>query len=187
MYHISKDKRAIASAERIAEGLLSCSKQFSFTEITIPILLEKSSVSRATFYRLFDRIEDVLQYLCDRAVRKEFDYPVMFLGKWPKTFLLCIIGCFMEEDALTKMLAESDNFDLIRNSLKCYTDEIISCLMIANMKKRRKDFVIENIIGMIPFALEMWVKNGKKETRDELYNELLGTVLFTGKLMEILE
>ena len=85
------------------------------------------------------------------------------------------------------MLAESDNFDLIRNSLKCYPDEIISCLMIANMKKRRKDFVIENIIGMIPFALEMWVKNGKKETRDELYNELRGIVLFTGKLMEILE
>ena len=187
MYHISKDKRAITSAERIAEGLLSCSKQFSFTEITIPILLEKSSVSRATFYRLFDRIEDVLQYLCDRAVRKDFDFPVMFLGKWPKAFFLCMIGRFMEENDLVKMLAESNNFDMIRNSLKCYTDEIISCLMIADMEKRHIDFVVENLIGMIPFALEMWVKNGKKETRDELYNELRGTVLFTGKLMEISE
>ena len=186
MYHISKDKRAIASAERIAEGLISCSKQFSFTEITIPILLEKSSVSRATFYRLFDRIEDVLQYLCDRAVRKEFDYPVIFLGKWPKAFLLCIIGRFMEENALTKMLAESNNFNMIQKSLKCHTDEIISCLMIAEMEKRHIDFVIGNLIGMISFALEMW-ENGKKETRDELYNELRGTVLFTGKLMEISE
>ena len=66
MYHISEDKRAVKSAELIWEGLEKCLAEKELKKIRISDINEKSYVSRATFYRLFDSIGDVLIYRCDR-------------------------------------------------------------------------------------------------------------------------
>ena len=66
MYHIKNDKRAYASVELICSSLLELLETTPFEQITISDIQRMSTVSRSTFYRNFDRIEDVLMLLCDR-------------------------------------------------------------------------------------------------------------------------
>lgn len=67
MYHIKQDKRAQTSVELICTGLKQCLREKSFENITISDIQRISGVSRSTFYRNFDRIEDVLALMCDRV------------------------------------------------------------------------------------------------------------------------
>lgn len=72
MYHIKEDKRAKASVELICDGLKRCLKEKSFESVTISDIQRVSGVSRSTFYRNFDRIEDVLALMCDRVFVEAF-------------------------------------------------------------------------------------------------------------------
>ena len=72
MYHIKNDKRARASTELICAGLLACMKEKPFARITITDVQRASTVSRSTFYRNFDCLEDVLALLCDRGFQAVF-------------------------------------------------------------------------------------------------------------------
>ena len=72
MYHIKNDKRAQASSELICAGLLACMKEKPFARITITDVQHASTVSRSTFYRNFDCLEDVLALLCDRGFQAVF-------------------------------------------------------------------------------------------------------------------
>lgn len=79
MYHIKNDKRAQASTELICAGLLACMKEKPFARITITDVQRASTVSRSTFYRNFDCLEDVLalQPLADDPA--QFDYFVAII------------------------------------------------------------------------------------------------------------
>ena len=67
MYHIKKDKRSQTSARLISEGLTKCLQKKDFSKITITDIQKESYVGRATFYRLFDKLPDVLAYQCDQV------------------------------------------------------------------------------------------------------------------------
>ena len=60
MYHISNDIRTQKSADLIANALNEYILKKDFTEITVTDLQKASSVSRSTFYRLFDNIVYIL-------------------------------------------------------------------------------------------------------------------------------
>lgn len=62
MYHIKEDKRSLRSAQLIYQGLLDCLEEKEFQQISISDIQRKSFVSRSTFYRLFDTLNDVLDY-----------------------------------------------------------------------------------------------------------------------------
>lgn len=64
MYHIPNDRRAIRSAGRIYDALMGVLEYMEFPEISISEL-ERRGISRATFYRLFDNLSDVLEWKCE--------------------------------------------------------------------------------------------------------------------------
>lgn len=72
MYHIKQDKRAKASVELICKGLIDCLSKKNFADITISDIQRSSTVSRSTFYRNFDCLEDVLSLICDRVFEDAF-------------------------------------------------------------------------------------------------------------------
>lgn len=70
MVHMKKDLRAKKSAQLLLEGLISCMKRAeSFDEIHVLDVVEESGVSRATFYRNFDTLIDLLVWWCDELFR----------------------------------------------------------------------------------------------------------------------
>ena len=70
MHHVKNDKRSQTSANAIYEALLKLLKSNSFDTITVSSICEASNISRATFYRNFDILEDVLAWYGDLLIRK---------------------------------------------------------------------------------------------------------------------
>ena len=66
MYHIANDSRARKSAELIAQSVLALSKNKPADRLSIAAIQRASSVSRSTFYRLFDTPVDVLLWQMDQ-------------------------------------------------------------------------------------------------------------------------
>lgn len=79
MYHIKNDKRSRTSAELIYESLISILDKKPYPKITITEVLEKSTVSRSTFYRTFDDLIDVLRMKCDQKFE---NYYATFILKY---------------------------------------------------------------------------------------------------------
>ncbi|CEN21131.1 AcrR family transcriptional regulator [[Clostridium] sordellii] len=73
MYCIKNDMRSIKSAELIYLGLKKCLKEKPFEKITITDIQNASTVGRATFYRNFDSIEDVLYWKCSQKFSEVFE------------------------------------------------------------------------------------------------------------------
>ena len=53
------------SAELVVNAFDECLKSHDFENMTITELCNASTISRATFYRLFDDLEDVAAYKCE--------------------------------------------------------------------------------------------------------------------------
>ena len=73
MYHIKSDKRSQTSAKLICDAMLRCLETKSLFETTIVDLQKESPVGRSTFYRLFDRTEDVLEYLYEQRIQEIYN------------------------------------------------------------------------------------------------------------------
>lgn len=67
MYHISQDVRSKASAKSISTALMRLIETQTISEIKIIDLVKEAGVGRATFYRCFDTIDDVIRYICDET------------------------------------------------------------------------------------------------------------------------
>ncbi|MCM1024019.1 MAG: hypothetical protein NC395_08190 [Prevotella sp.] len=163
MFHIKDDKRSQKSAELIAGGLKKCLEKKKFDDVTITDIQKASSVGRATFYRLFDRTEDVLAYSCDIGVRKMLD-------DMRKS------GCSSMRDMHKYLLKYSDLYELVMvsrhehilyNCIYNYRNEIIEILKI-HQNDNDNVYFTSILTGIAISVLGVWINNGRKETADDL-------------------
>ena len=170
MYHIKNDKRSLKSAAIISDGLLSCLKEKPLNMITITDISDKADISRSTFYRLFDNIEDVIEYLIDNI----FEELYIFLSTsshnnpYAKAMEICY-----ENAELIQYVFAANRFDLMFKTYErmmnryeathtFYTD--------ADHQQIYFDFSI--LSGVIIGALHAWVKNGQQEDMDQLLSRI---------------
>ncbi len=112
MYHIPNDPRAKRSAELIRMGLEECLKEKSLPKIRVSDIYEKSFVSRATFYRLFDCTEDIFLYECD-AIRAD-TVRIMAtkqFGSSNQQAIYCIKR-WLEHETLMKTMVDNNLFGI---------------------------------------------------------------------------
>lgn len=171
MYHISKDKRAKVSAEKIGNGFVQCLQTKSFTDITVTEVQKKSGVGRATFYRLFDNTSDVLSFLCDRIfveAGKEFSKM-----KNPTTdqTTLCFIERCMENKLLLKAIIESNRMDLLYNAHVKFIGQA-QTYFFPETNKEELNYLLITLTACISAFVIAWQKNGSKETAENLQNRL---------------
>jgi AcrR family transcriptional regulator len=170
MYHISQDVRAQKSAELLADGLVECSKSKTFDQITVSDISAVSTVSRATFYRLFDNTYDILQYICDRDAEEVFSHTDIIASKGLKYFILNFLSGLMEHRQFVSLLAESNHLDMIRIAHEKYYDKIRVVVDQGINDQDIADYIVEAMASALPSMLRVWVMHGEKETPEELYN-----------------
>ena len=111
MYHIKQDKRAEASVELICEAVMELLREKSFDEITISDVQRRSTVSRSTFYRNFDNLEDVLELLCDRGFDK------ITAGDGAPVYIR-VFHYWFNNPVVLKALVNTGRTDILAESLK---------------------------------------------------------------------
>lgn len=184
MYHIKNDKRAYRSAELISQGLIKCINEKDFIDITVSDVQRASGVGRATFYRLFDNISDVLAYECDLVLNKLNELSNDELGDAKKSFMAHIDNWMNHEDILLAIF-KSKRIDILFNSYqnhalsvkeKIYPDIILD--------ETKYDYFCTLLTTMIFSILAKWMMRGKKESSEELYELLSGLPNLLGKRKE---
>jgi len=157
MYHIPKDKRAENSALQLLNGLTTALQHQTIENTTVKNIVDKSNVSRSTFYRLFDNANDILYWGCEQILlhslkqarnsssqKKAVFY---FIQNWDNNrFLL---------SAITKNNKTNILFDIhikYRDEIKnlIFTDKTISDI--------EKDYVVGILAAIIPMVFQLEVK-----------------------------
>lgn len=164
MYHIKHDKRAEISAQLICEGMSACLKEKSFENITISDLQRASGVSRSTFYRSFDRMEDVLALMCDRVFEEAFSAGYANLSE-------AVFTTWFRHQEMIETVVRIKRGDLLYDSLRRCAEETGQKLGLAGTALF--DYLVSILSSSMMGIMITWVERGKKENEEELKSMIL--------------
>lgn len=169
MYHISNDKRRKESAELIWNGLLKCLKNKSFNSITISDLYKITGIARTTFYRNFDNISDILYWKCDKCFYESLNYYDFNKDINELHLAEHYFNYWINNSEILELLIKINRQDIIYSShfknaefLKEKYGEL------KNINKKYSKYFIAIRTGLTISILTTWIKEGKKETLEEL-------------------
>lgn len=169
MYHIKDDKRAQRSAKLITQGLNQCLLKKEYQKITVADILKEATVGRATFYRLFDSINDVLVYECDLMFRQiNIDSNS---DKTPQTIMLLDIETFMRHDLLLEAIVNSQQISIIYKAQRRQIENN-SLFKYESLTDSQQDFYLSTLTYLLVSTLTTWIKHDKKESAKELFTIL---------------
>ena len=168
MHHVKNDKRSQTSANAIYEALLKLLKSNSFDTITVSSICEKSNISRATFYRNFDILEDVLAWYGDLLIRKLIENYLKLPNNERPTFTNYALGFAFDEVEYIEILSKTNKMHLIEP----YVLTVIETMPLTydiNESPYIK-YAIHAKVGAFFNIINCWISTGKKETIEDLKN-----------------
>ncbi len=182
MYHISDDKRARQSAELIWAGLVACMGKKDFAEITVTDLQKASGVARTTIYRAFDNISDVLYWKCDACFREALDdcTPDMFLNE--VDFARHYFKYWMQHSEILEWLIKINRQDIIYACHMKNADVLHQKYgSPQGLGIKHGDYFMAIRTGFTISILTVWVKNGRKETPEEIAEIIKEQIMIIAK------
>lgn len=171
MYHIKEDKRAKTSARLIYEGLKKCMLKKPFEKITISDIQRESTVGRATFYRNFDGLIDVLYWKCDCCFQ---EMASMFLVNEAYQsnragMLNCFFDYWSKNSEILEQLLSINRIDII---YECHYKNSFGITEFFTQIQPFPDMDYEYFMalrsGVFIAMLLVWIKRGKKESLSQL-------------------
>ena len=186
MYHISNDKRARKSAELIWQGMEQCLQEKPFQKLRISDINQKSYISRATFYRLFDGLQDVLVYACDRIYSQLADAVKEEAIHSRQEFFLLLIEKWMAQEVLIQTLVEN-NLTGILYDTHMKNRDFMKAIFLKDtaLSEQEADYMVSLLANIIPAAMNTWYRHGRNESPAEVYRavgkslHIIGKQLFT--------
>ncbi len=177
MYHIKADQRSIRSSALLYDALVRLLQRKSFHTITVTELVEEAQVGRATFYRNFDAIEDILQMRCDQTFEDLIVYMKAYLkehqeevGKLP---LKPVLHYFYHNSEIIEILMTIKRLDIIQNAFRQVMEPFKPRLIaLHGVVEMYVEYGLVVRLGIITNILTQWIASGKQPSPDELANTL---------------
>lgn len=184
MYHIKQDKRAEKSAQLIGQGVLELLAGRRIEDISISEIERKTGITRATFYRSFDRVEDVPEYLCDIMFDEIQEKILNNHCTSRQELIVDFISAWMEKKTLIMSLAGSGNLYLLCNAHTKKLSLVKQMLRTdMNVSEKELDYVCYLLAYIMPMAMDIWVAHGQKESARELYAHMRRAYHLLGQMM----
>jgi AcrR family transcriptional regulator len=170
MFHNEKeDVRVRYTREWTFEALEQCLKQYTLKELTISKVIEKSGISRATFYRHFDSIEDVVKQRIDVFFKRFYDEMIVYYETEHPNDERALIAAFFERI--------NDKHELIDVVIKMKLDYMMVngiYTIIMYMKRQfyptlskskiSEQYTMEMVASSAWTLLSRWHRRGKVES-----------------------
>lgn len=166
MYHIKDDKRSKTSSELIYNALSHLLKENNFDDIKITEVVKVAQVGRATFYRNFDHIEDVLHYKCDQKFEELYHYLRHYFKNEQAIqysfFITPFLKFWYTDSDIVEELMKARRFKLM-------IDAFSKLLQRGLKEKELKDSIFSEHLdyfiamrsGIAISTLMQWIRNGK--------------------------
>jgi len=144
----------------------------NFDDIKIKEVSEKAGIGRATFYRNFDYVEDVLGFLLQYEARTLAEFLNGCIAsrnlKGTQEMLFFFQFWTGQKDVLVA-LVKANRWHLFNNWFNTASDirldQMSSELQLTELER---DYVQATWNGMITAMLHNWIKRGTKETAEDL-------------------
>lgn len=170
MYHIKQDQRSLLSARLLQDGLAKCLTDKKYTDISVSELCEVSHVSRTTFYRLFDSIDDLLRYNLDYLSEKAADQLPVDEDTTPKEYLQFMLAFLKDNMKLYEAVIMSERTDIMTESLQRTSARHVSSRFDKEFSENEKDYLIAFLISTAISMNRVNLAHGKTETPEDLLN-----------------
>ncbi len=169
MVHIKPDKRSLRSARLIGDGLLRCLKRKSFDRITITDIQKEAGVGRATFYRLFDNICDVLVYLCDDIFGESFQRELPAGAASPSDVLTRLVRHWMAHSEVLEVIIACNRMDIINNAQRRSAQTLRNSFGAEiDLSEAQMDYLCGVVTSAMAGLLAIWVEHGKTESPEQI-------------------
>lgn len=172
MYHINNDRRQIVTAEKIKEGLGRCLTAKLMSEITVSDIAAECGVSRSTFYRSFDTPIDVLMYASDTTVSTMLhDFSKANIKDRDELIIFSLRYWRAHSDIL-EAVVNCDRLDIIQKSIHNHSDKFLVWLrgeVNKEFSETELEYILAGAVGMITSMLQVWIRNDKRQTPEELF------------------
>lgn len=177
MYHIAHDVRAQKSADLLVNATIALANQKPFNTISISELQRLSSVSRSTFYRLFDTPVDVLAYACEQMTAEiEEAMNQATTVDLHHRILLFIELCMQRVDLLQALVA-SQQTGLLRVAHHRHMASMMASVQTQQVVQADTADYINNIMAdILPSAMFVWQAHGRKEDAKTVYQQIRTSV-----------
>ncbi len=175
MYHIKEDIRAEKSSELLYQGVMTCMKEKEFDKIRISDITRESTVSRATFYRNFDQLIDVLYWKCNQMFREVL---TSYVESNPnlnesQNLIRYVFAYWMKHTDILEVLIKQNRIDIIYNSFLSNAEIVMNYIYNENeLDKITYEYFIASRVGIFIGTIQTWISNGKKESLDEIVDLL---------------
>lgn len=176
MYHIKNDKRSIQSSQWIYKALSELMLEKKYNEITVTEVVEKAKLGRATFYRNYDTLDDVLRLKCDETFSELYEYLLQyyksrdFSDKGMKTvFIKPFLRFWYVKSFIIELLIITNRLDIINDSFVNMLKRFIPHLDKSHdIIWKHMDYYTAIRSGVAINILIQWIKNGKDISPDDL-------------------
>ena len=179
MYHIKNDRRAIRSSEMLYDALVVLMGQKKFEKIKVSDLIKEAGVGRATFYRHFDTIEDILRMRSDQTIDSLLTYLISYRqrhnikDRWE--LLKPFLRYFYLDSTIVELLIQAERVHILQTSFYKRIEPIKQQLIkigLLDVAPEYIDYGVAIRVAVPISILTQWVKSGKQQAPDELANEL---------------
>lgn len=173
MYRITDDPRSIQSRKMLYDGLIQLMCEREFANITVTDLVKVAKVGRATFYRNFDTIEDILRLRCDQICEGFVEYYREYRQQnktephFPR--LKPMLRYFDEHSDMIELLMQANQLQIlaiaIRRSFEPFLEKF-------EVEETYAGYSLRIRIGFAMSVLVHWIETGKQQAPDELADML---------------
>ena len=172
MFHVANDLRAKKSAELICKGLEKCLEEKPLSKIRISDIYSKSYVSRSTFYRLFDNIEDVFAYECD-IIRNETMKTLKEEGFSNKSAeVIYCMKRWLKHETLIKAIVENRMIGILYDSHIRNSQQLRKLYSLYNKDDSDFESFVYLLVSMIFAALSIYFQNNKNRSVEEVFSAI---------------
>ena len=170
MHHVKNDKRSQTSANAIYEALLKLLKSNSFDNITVSSICEESNISRATFYRNFDILEDVLSWYGNILIHKLITNYFKLPSNERPSFTNYALSFAFDEVKFIEILSKANKMHIIEPCVLTVLESVPLTYDINESPYIK--YAIHAKVGAFFSIINCWISTGKKESAEELKNNL---------------
>ena len=172
------DRRQRKTREAIFNAFNELLTKKSYNNITIQEIIDKADIGRSTFYSHFETKEDLLKEMCtslfdhifsgipNSIIKCEHDFSATTNST---TIITHLIYHLKDNRKNILGILTCDSGEMFLQFFKHYLNDLLPKYMsIKPQKNIPEDFIINHISGSFINMVQWWLKNGLKESQEEL-------------------
>lgn len=165
-----KNCRSFNPKAQIYDALQSllAERGMNLSSVTISEVAERAEIGRATFYRHFDTLADVLKWQTEREVQDAINTQPLDEGNY-YLFAKSFYDYWTKHDRLPEILAKTSTSEFFLSAMQNYLSKVGEHLLVhAALPPYYKNYIVPIWSETMWSILKSWILNGKTETSKEL-------------------